>query len=149
MAASLAAQVLAALVAGPVLVAGIYQIAVAASKFVGDWMISGWFGLLFLIVVAAAVAYSCTEGSRACACSPGRLSRGLGLPPVVHLRGDRGPARARLLAPSRAFTDNCGMSSLLVCNGYRRGGRGRRVGRPGQTRSSAPGSRLETQLHSR
>ncbi|MDH6281764.1 hypothetical protein [Prescottella agglutinans] len=56
-AASLAAQVFAGLVAGPVFVACSYQIVVAASKFLGDWVISGWFYLLFPIVAAAAVAY--------------------------------------------------------------------------------------------
>lgn len=55
--ASLAAQVCAGLVAGPMFVVGSYQVAVAASKLLGDWVISGWFDLLFSIVAAAALAY--------------------------------------------------------------------------------------------
>ncbi|MDH6680033.1 putative membrane protein [Rhodococcus sp. LBL1] len=56
-AASLAVQVFAGLVAGPVFVVGSNFVVVTASKFLGDWVISGWFYLLFPIVAAAALAY--------------------------------------------------------------------------------------------
>ncbi len=48
---------LAGLVAGPVAVVGSNQVVVAVSKFLGDWVISGWFYLLFPIVAAATLAY--------------------------------------------------------------------------------------------